>query len=226
MEGSEILIRRKFRQYLNSYFKKRDRRNLNTTDFVIVSKNCWGGQLYKWFDLPYNSPFIGLFLCGPCYIKLLKNFEYYLDQELKFVEKTKYEINVKEVYPIGMLDDIEIHFQHYEDESEATEKWNRRVNRLKKNMDYDRFYFTICDRRGATEDIIREFHELPFKNKVSFGINKIEGLNAHQHIVVRNPEKNSTQLQNGKKLYKLTFLYMDLVAWLNTGRVVRTRFKV
>ncbi|MFX0558167.1 DUF1919 domain-containing protein [Maribacter sp. CXY002] len=225
MKGAEILIRRKFRQYLDSYFKNKERQNLSNSDFVIVSKNCWGGQLYKWFDLPYNTPFVGLFLCGPCYIKLLKNFEYYLGQELKFVENTKYQVNVKEIYPIGMLDDIEIHFQHYKDENEATDKWNRRVARLKSNMDFDRFYFTICDRRDASVEIIREFHDLPFKNKVSFGKNKIEGLNSSQHMVVHNPKKKSTQLQNGKKLFKLTFLYFDLVTWLNTGMVNRSRFK-
>ncbi len=225
MKKAEIFIRRKIRQYFDFYFYKKDIKNLKKNDFVIVSKNCWGGQLYQWFKLPYNTPFVGLFLCGPCYIKLLKNFEYYLDQELTFVDKTKYEVNIKETYPIAMLDDIEIHFQHYKDKTEAVEKWKRRVGRLKRHMDYDQFYFTICDRRGATEKIIKEFHELPFKNKISFGKHKIKGLTPNQHIVVNNPVKNSTAIQNGKKLFKLTFLYLDLVTWLNTGIVKRTRFK-
>ncbi|NJB72431.1 uncharacterized protein (DUF1919 family) [Saonia flava] len=226
MRGAEILIKRKVRQYFENYFSKRDVKQLGNRDFVIVSKNCWGGQLYKWLDLPYSTPFVGLFLCGPCYIKLLKNFEHYLNQELQFIEKSKYEINVKEVYPIGMLDDVEIHFQHYENKEEAIEKWERRVKRLKNNMNFDNFFFTICDRRGATEKIIREFHQLPYKNKVSFGLNKIDGLDANQHVVIYdNPKSKRTEVQNGKKLFKLTFLYFDIGNWLNTGMVTRTRFK-
>lgn len=222
----EIFVKRKVRQYFNAYHSKKDRTSLVKEDFVIVSKNCWGGQFYKWMDKPYNTPFVGLFLCGPCYIKLLNNFDFYLKQELKFVEKSKYKTNIKKEYPIALLDDIEIHFQHYENKEEAIEKWNRRKERLLGYKNRDNFYFTICDRRGATDEIIKEFHSLPYKNKVSFGLNKIDGLTATQHIkVYDNPNGKLTEVHNGKKLFKLTFLYFDLINWINTGAIKRTRFK-
>ena len=125
-----------------------------------------------------------------------------------------------------MLDDVEIHFQHYKDEAECRTKWNRRKERMLKNLDYNNFYFTMCDRRGGTPELLRAFHELPFQNKISFGLNKIEGLSNLQHIQVHQwPRDKRQAVHNGRKLFKLTFLYLDLVHWFNTEKVLRTRFK-
>jgi uncharacterized protein (DUF1919 family) len=38
-------------------------------NFVIVSDNCWGAEIYQWFNRPYNTPFVGLGIYGDCYIK-------------------------------------------------------------------------------------------------------------------------------------------------------------
>ena len=90
----------------------------------------------------------------------------------------------------------------------------------------DEYFFSICDRRGVTKEDIKTFHKLNFKNKISFSFDKIKGLSNDQHIkFIRDLPENKGVPPNGKKRFKLTFLYFDVVNYLNTARVTRTRFK-
>lgn len=209
----KVFIKRKFRKLFEGYYSKRDITYLNNKNFVIISNNCWGGSLYQWYKRPYNSPFVGLFLYGPCYLKLLSNFEYYMSLELKFIKNSMYPDRLK-TYPIALLDDVEVHFTHYKTEDEAKAKWHIRTERMLKESDINNYFFKICDRERVTKDLILKFHKLPFKNKLSFSLeNYTELLNA-KHIKVQEKDKNKECVPNGKKLFKLTFLYFDLNKWL------------
>lgn len=220
----EIFTKRKLREAFGSYYQKRDRAGLKNTDFVLISRNCWGGQAYQWLGVPYNTPFVGLFLYGPCYMKLLHNFDSYMQKELNFIDISKYP-DAYNNHPIALLGDVEIHFQHYKSIDEAQEKWNRRKQRMLE-ISKDNYFFTICDRRQVTSFDIQLFHELNFKNKLSFSFDKIEGLTNRQHVrFIKDPKKNNGNPPNGKKRFKLSFLYFDLVHWLNEETVTRTRFK-
>ena len=221
----EIFLRRKIRHgELKTYYQKKDIKKLVNRNFVLISRNCWGGQVYQWLNLPYNTPFVGLFLFGPCYMKLLKDFDNYMKMELEFIKTSKY-IDAYNNHPIGVLDDIEIHFQHYENEQEAKEKWNRRKKRMLK-CTKENYFFSICDRRGITNDDILAFHKMDFKNKLSFSFTKIKDVANTQHIKFNQDfSKKKGAPPNGKKRFKLTFLYLDLVYYLNTTNVMRTRFK-
>ena len=63
-----------------------NKKRLKNNSFCIISNDCWGGELYAYFDVQYNTPFIGLYLMAPCYIKLLQNFEDYMQLDLNFIE--------------------------------------------------------------------------------------------------------------------------------------------
>ncbi len=189
------------------------RLSLRNTDFVIISNNCWGAEIYKYYNKPYNSPFVGLFLFGPDYIKLLENFNYYLNMELKFASSSKW-IKTLPKYPVGLLGEIEIHFMHYKSEGEAKEKWCRRIARMT-TIDSDKFYFKICERDLVTSDLIRKFHSLPFKNKISFSTESIEGLPASaNHIIVQEKEPEGDKLIDGAELGKITYRYVNLTNWI------------
>lgn len=209
-----VFIRRKFREIFKNNINKRDIELLKDKNFVIISDNCWGGSLYQWYKRPYNTPFAGVGVYGDCYIKLLTNFDYYMEQELTFINKSKYperELN----YPLALLDDIEIHFRHNKNEEEAKIKWDRRKKRMLEETNKDNYYFKICTAWSATEEHIKKFHSLPFKNKLSYSLSKIEGLNTKDHIkIIEKNKKDNTLIPNGKKLFKLTFLYFDLNNWL------------
>jgi len=164
LQKLEIFLKRKIRHGFSSYYRKKDSAKLQNKDFVLISRNCWGGQVYQWLNLPYNTPFVGLFLFGPCYMKLLRDFDKYMAMDI--------------------------------------------------------------DRRGITEENIKEFHQMNFRNKISFSFQKISGLSNLQHIkFIQDLSKHNGAPPNGRKRFKLTFLYFDLVNYLNTENVVRTRFK-
>ena len=186
-------------------------------DFVIISNNCWGAEIYKRYNKPYNTPFIGLFLYGPDYIKLLQDFKYYMALPLVFVNQSRWEKELK--YPVGKLDDIEIHFMHYANEEEAALKWQRRLARMNRVTEDDEYYFKICDRAETSEKIIRDFHHLPFSNKISFGINDYQIKN---HIVIIEND-NNVCVPDGVKLYLIMNKYIKIDKWILYNELVKRR---
>lgn len=217
----EVFVKRKTRKYfLDSEIAK-----LQNKDFVIISNNCFGGEAYQMLKLPYNTPFVGLFLYGPCYLKLLQNFDFYLQQDLVFINKSVYKESVQ-TYPIALLYDVELHFLHYKSQDEVLDKWNRRLERLKKRINKADFFFQISDQDLIDRDIIIAFHKLDFKNKLSFAAFDIEGLTSEQHVnVYKSYNRHKKSTPNGKKLFEISFLYIDFIQWLNTKKNTRTRFK-
>lgn len=209
-----VFIRRKFRSHFKNIISRKDIEILKDKNFVIVSDNCWGGSLYQWYKRPYNSPFIGLRIYGDCYLKLLSNFDFYLKQNITFIKKSKYP-DREIVYPLGLLGDIEIHFTHYKTEAEVLKKWRRRTDRMLEEINKDNYFFKMCTAVSADVKDLEKFHELPFKNKISFSSNKLDTVKSNYHIKVNQHHgKDKTKLPNGKKLFKLTFLYFDLNKWL------------
>ncbi|MHC5830493.1 MAG: DUF1919 domain-containing protein, partial [Nostoc sp.] len=107
---------------------------LKNRNFSIISDDCYGGSVYRELGLQYTTPFVGLFILAPCYLKLLSNLSYYLQSDLLFQQHSKYpEVEYKRLdkdnnYPLGVLrDEIEIHFLHYDNQEEAHNKWQRRI---------------------------------------------------------------------------------------------------
>jgi uncharacterized protein (DUF1919 family) len=209
-----VFVKRKFRSVFKDAISKKDIALLKDKNFVIVSDDCWGGSLYQWYKRSYNSPFVGLAIYGDCYLKLLSNFDYYMQQNLKFIQESKYQVK-KLNYPLGLLDDIEIHFLHYIDEEEARIKWERRTGRMLTETNKDSYFFKLGTYWSANEEHIQKFHHLDFKNKMSFSLNKGNSLKTNHHIqVIERSKKYRNKIPNGKKLFKLTFLYYDLNKWL------------
>lgn len=61
-----------------------------------------------------------------------------MKQELHFCDDPNYD------YPIGILEDVKIHFIHYQNKEEAAEKWKSR----KKRMDWNNLYIIGCEKEG------------------------------------------------------------------------------
>lgn len=164
---------KKIRKKLLSWFR---RKMLYRTDFSIISNNCFGGFVSQYFDLPYESPFVGLFLFAPDYIRMLERLDFYLKGDLIFIEpeKSNYVDFMKNqgtfsTYPIARLYDVELHFLHYKTELDAAEKWSRRVKRI----NWDNLIYKFCDRDLATLELIRRFDELPHSAKICLTAKKI-----------------------------------------------------
>lgn len=189
---------------------KLDKSLLKQPDFNIIANNCWGAEVYKTFDLPFNTPIIGLYFYADCYIKLVSNFQENIRTELKFKPLSKY-YSEKRTYPVGVLkDDVEIHFLHYESEEEAYTKWTKRVQRI--SEDESKLFFKFDDRDRCTPDHIKAFHELPFANKVSFSAAAYPEYKENIQIPMKKGEET---VMDGLKLFYECVNYFDLVKWLN-----------
>lgn len=159
----ELYEKRRIKPLAKKAFK-----NLDNKTFSIFANNCSAGFIYQDSGLPYLTPTIGLFFYSPCYLKILQNF-HWISQPIKFVNKSKYETanlireTNNDLYPIGIVgDNAEIHFLHYKSAEEAQEKWTRRLAKL----NYDNLLILYCVRDLATDDHVKAFCKLPFKNKL------------------------------------------------------------
>ncbi len=142
---------------------RKNRRRLKNTGFSIISNDCTGAVMCHDLGVRFNSPFVNLWLYPEDYLKYCENMDYYNACELAF------DISEEGIdYPLGRLDDIKIYFMHYTSEQEAKEKWNERINK-------DSIYFLFNDRNGCTEEHIKRFSALPYKNKRMFVCKRAEG---------------------------------------------------
>lgn len=183
----------KFARY--SECRKR-RKRLKCKDFTIISNNCWGGIVYQYFGIQYSTPTIGLFMMDDDYIKFLENLDYYLAQPLYFIphleskynEQLSLETTAKDNYPIALLDDIEVHFLHYESSEEAQRKWDYRKKRINK----ERLLIKMSQRSSSDLDILERFKKLSFNNKICFTEVEFEG---KEFIYI--PELKRLNIQGG-----------------------------
>lgn len=160
--------------------------------------------MYQDLGIEYKTPFVGLIIFSPDYLKMVKDLRRYLSIPLEFTSNPKYK---KVDYPVGVLDDIEIYFMHYKDENEALEKWNRRLQRI----NWDNIFIKINDRDLCSKQILKEFDELKLNKKVIF--------TAHEHEDLRNYVwfKEYSDLKFVEPELKSYKKYFDVVDWLNGG---------
>lgn len=148
-------------------------KKINKKDFTIISNNCWGGMIYESYNLPKQSPTVGLYFFADDYIKFLKELKNNLNKELIFIkpQESKWFEEIKDdknigTYPIGKIDDIEIFFLHYKTEKEAYEKWNRR----KKRINWNNLIIKFNDQNKCSEKNVEDFYSLDYKNKLFFTV--------------------------------------------------------
>lgn len=173
-------LRLKILEVKRKGFAEQRRKKLTQTDFTIISNNCWGGMIYESYDLPKESPTVGLFFMASDYIRFLQNLkEYITSTELTFIDpqnsRWKDEVSGDKrfgSYPVGVLKlndkdiGVEIFFLHYKDQQQAKEKWERRCKRV----NFDKLLVKFNDQNGCTEMDVKKFSQLPFKNKLFFTI--------------------------------------------------------
>jgi uncharacterized protein (DUF1919 family) len=166
--------------------------------------------VYKYLDQPFNTPFIGLFLMGPCFIEFLRDPKFYVTQELVFQDTSRYEvinqIQAKNPYPLATLGGkVEISFLHYHSPEEARQKWTRRVARI--NWDNLLVKFD-GSKDGATPELVREFEQMPYRRLL---LVKEPVPGAATAVVV--PQYTT----NGAHMFLNSLPDYDFVNWVNTG---------
>ncbi len=188
---------------------------LKKNNFTVVSHNCWGAEVYRELGLSYQTPFVGLFLYPVCFLKLVGNLEGYLRSELAFTQESKYPSPDLErrKYPVGLLGgEVEIHFLHYKSETEAREKWKRRMRRMDSHR--ENIFFMMSERDGCTPAMIKNFDAVDFQNKVCFTARNYPEIRSSVWI---KECQNESCVPDGAQLYQTCKKYFDVINWLNTG---------
>ncbi|PJJ58684.1 DUF1919 domain-containing protein [Hymenobacter chitinivorans] len=191
-----------------------DRHRLKNKTFTLISNDCWGAQVYKHFNLPFNTPFINLMLAAPCYLKLASAPQHYLGQPLEFQAESRYEsINTlrrgwKHYFPIATLGgEVEIQFLHYHSDEEAKEKWTRRVKRI----NWENIFFKFDGSKDfATPELVQQFDQLTFPRLT---------LLREPQPGIKSAVVVPDYITDGFKLFERSLPHFDLVGWLNGGDV-------
>ena len=129
------------------------RYRLKNKDVTIISNNCIAGVMYHDLKLQFRTPTINLFFKdAKNFLKYVNNLEYY--NGLDIIEaKGNYS------YPVGKLEDVEIHFLHYQSFDEAKSCWDER----KKRINYNNLMVLMTDQeKGETREILEKFSSIPY----------------------------------------------------------------
>ena len=138
--------------------------------FTIISNNCWGGHVYRYYNMEYTSPTIGLYFYSEDFVKFIYNLRQYIELELSFItlEQSRYKDDLvrhgNTNCPIGKLGDIEIIFLHYKTEEEAALKWNRRKRRIV----WDNIVYKMSEQNLCSVELLEKFDQFPVERKLVF----------------------------------------------------------
>ncbi|MES2649858.1 MAG: DUF1919 domain-containing protein [Bacteroidota bacterium] len=197
------------------FFLDRNARKLKNKNFTILCNNCIGGIILHDLKLKFNTPTINLYFNAPDYIAFLERLEYYLSTDITFSYQSKYDTVPKE-YPVGTISDIELHFVHYNDFSEAKNKWTTRAKRV----NYNNLFVIGSDKDYFTPDLLTRFLRLPYRNKVFFSSRK----NAAREVVFFKEYENEKEVADLIQHDHAWYFHFDVVKWLNTGEIKRYHF--
>lgn len=176
---------------------------------TIISNNCAAVGLYEDLNMEFDSPTIALQIFPEDFTKFCLDLQRYMDCELREV-KTLDDKNMEKFlrlfkqqpyFPLGMVDDIVICFQHYETFDEAREKWYRRRERI----DYNHIgYMMVLNHPYVKE--AEEFGNSGLKNAVlcTNGYDINVPIEHHEFKLVENQEFLQ-RAENGKRIYEQGF---------------------
>lgn len=194
-------------QVTNLIFESACRLRIRNRNFTILCSNCIGGIIYNRLGMQFLSPTINLFIRQYDFIKFIGNPQFYLSQELIFIE-TEYP------FPVGLLGDIRIHFNHSDNEADARLDWERR----KKRINWDNLYIIMYDRDGLTREQIYSLSCIRCKQLIVLSERDVyPELDYVYHIKRSGINRNNDQVFLDDDFFGLrTFeKQWDFVKWLN-----------
>lgn len=222
-EGLRLKVQKKIRT--NHFLVEKRKKLLNEENFTIISNNCWGGMIYESYNIPKESPTVGMFFMADDYIKFLTHLKEYIAAPLCFIQpgdsRWKNEDATKGdkrfgSYPVGKLEisiggqkeSIEIFFLHYHSAQEVKDKWERRIKRI----NWDKLFVKFNDQNGCTEEHIKAFDELPYKNKVCF---TVKAYPKYKSVIrIKSPKSHEFIRASYEPFGKTR--YMDMAKLLNS----------
>lgn len=194
-------------------YNRKQRKILMNKEFSLITSDCIGGCVAKDLKVRMNSPTRNFYFNADDYIKFCKNLDYYLAlQPEPYVGK--YSGRGSE-YLMAALGDLKLFLVHYSSVDQCREEWIRRRERVNMNN----MFFIMNDRNFCTEEDIKEFDQLPYKNKVCFTHKKYPQYKSTFYISGSEKDEYLKSLMNYVYPWWIKRYYdqFDFVSWLNEG---------
>jgi len=131
------------------------------SELSIVSNNCWGGILFNTLGLEYRSPFKNVSFSDEDYIRLLENFNYYMEASPRWDGDWDIDTNSGKQIPLLWLNDVRIRCNHELNPDEAIKTWNRR----RKKINYENLLFEMYT---ESRTVAERFDALNLGNRICF----------------------------------------------------------
>ena len=191
------------------YYKKLRQFHLKNTDFSLIASNCNGAMILHDLNLKFNSPFVDLWIKPKDFIKICGNLKDYMNCNLSFTTEEGID------YPVGILKDIKIYFQHYKTDKEAEYKWKERKQRI----NYENLFILFTDRDGCTKQDLIDFDNLKYINKAVFVHKPFPDIKSAVYIKGFEQNDSVGMCMDYKGRFSLKRYYddFDYVSWFNKG---------
>ncbi len=158
-KATALRVRGRFQRELNNAKIRKFGKALRTQEFTILSQNCIAGVFYHDMGLPFQTPTINLYLTAPDFLKFVANIDRYIAMDIQM----KWGLD----YPLGTLDDITVHFMHYETCEEAKNAWNRRKERINR----EKIVVFCTDMEEFDDEVYEQWKQIAYP-KVLFTANE------------------------------------------------------
>lgn len=206
-------LKKTYRHFLRTIylFHNKEFKKVTNRDCSIISINCIGGVVCHELHLRFNSPTINLWFRTKDFLTFLTNLDYYL-YNCELVQDMK--LSNQYMYPVGILGEIRIFFQHYKSFEEAKTKWIERTKRLH----MDNLYIVMVQGDDCTENDLVYFEKLDFKHKVCFTAKVYPEYPST--FFIKGSQKNASSVRNlcnhkGRLTGKFWLDEFDWVSFLN-----------
>lgn len=179
----------------------------------IIANNCHGGLISKSYGMPFYSPTVNLQVLPEEFPKFCANLKHYMDaelveyKELSDAHKTYCEHMFGYTpmeYPMGLVDDVLIVFQHSDDFGTAKDEWDRR----KERVDYSQVYYLFHANNIKYMDAVKEFLALDLPHSAvvteNWGIEGAHRFDVPDGLTCFHP-------YNGKRMIEQNF---SVAEWL------------
>ena len=200
----------KIKRVVRKAYNRTIARKLENNYFSVIASNCNGAFLLHDLGLRFNSPFVNLWMKPDDFIRFLSDINHYLSCEMLFVEEPDIS------YPIGLLDDVRIYFQHYSSKEMAREKWEERSKRI----NFNNLFIMFTDRDGCTYQNLCDFEALPYRNKVVFTHVPYPEFQSACYLKGWESEASVGMCYEYKSIISIRKYYddFDYIDWFNKGK--------
>ncbi|WP_281526292.1 DUF1919 domain-containing protein [Intestinibacter bartlettii] len=193
------------KKYYSLIYESKLRRKLKNKNFSIVCSNCIGGIIYHRLGHQFLSPTINLWMHQDDFIKFVLNLKEYISKDVEFIE-SEYD------YPVGVLGDIKIYFNHSKTQEEARASWYNRKSRI----NYDNLFIIMYDRDGITKEDIKKLEQVDCRNKIVLSDKVYPDIDYVLTIKPNYDKINGQQYLDKDILDRMTFeKYFDFVKFIN-----------